>query len=424
MSVPVLPREINYTARPAPLPVGTTCTSVVTPSTNGAVFSDGAIVQFDLVSRGYLQPSSLYIRYKMNTTSAIGAIIKAVPCYTIMSRLETIIGSSTVESISNYGQLCNMLINCKMNNSTKAGLASSFAIGTNTQAFTNDNVNSRTLILNETTSVACPLGCMLSNCETLYPLKYSPAVRIQITLDTIANIFAGAIIPTAFNISNVELCYDVIDFGAEVDASVLAMADASGKIMIKSQSYASSGQNITAGSVGSLEYVFNYRLASIKSLFSIFGATHATAVNKSFDSLDVTSGNGAYGFFVAGAPYPNRMLSTLNAKASILMELSQAFGPAHDILSSQFAITPTGFNAINTSTTTATAPGTFYLGVNTERLSSNGVLLSGVSSQSSPISLRIDINSATTNQQVLNVVALYDAIIEVDMVNKQVTIMQ
>jgi hypothetical protein len=52
------------------------------------------------------------------------------------------------------------------------------------------------------------------------------------------------------------------------------------------------------------------------------------------------------------------------------------------------------------------------------------VLLSGVSSQNSPISVRIDINTTTTNSQVLNLVALFDAIIELDVANKQVQILQ
>jgi hypothetical protein len=93
-------------------------------------------------------------------------------------------------------------------------------------------------------------------------------------------------------------------------------------------------------------------------------------------------------------------------------------------LTTNFAITPVNFAYTNTATTTNVAPGMFFVGVNTERLSSNAVMLSGISSQNSPISLRIDLGTATTNAQTLQVIALFDAIIEVDIANKQVAVLQ
>ena len=429
----VLPKEIAYvSSKPASLPKGTSCISAVVAPSNGNTFNETGQIIFDLPSRGYLVPESVYIRYRLNVTTAATSttVVRGTPVYQPFQRLETIIGSQTVESITNYNQLAHMMVNCRMNIAQKVGYSSALGIGTAASAFTFSDVNGRTLPDNAATSysVSAPLASLLSNCDHLFPLKFSPAVRIQLTLDAIANIFsitAGSLPASAtFFLSNVELCFDMIEFSPEVDNAVASMVDERGKIMIKSQSYLSSGQTVAAASQGSLEFIYNLRLASIKSLFLYPSGTHATSVNKFIDGLDVTSSNGAYQFYVASLPYPPRPLSTALQKNCILTELSAAFGPAHDLLTTNFAITPVNFAYTNTATTTNAAPGMFWVGVNTERLSSNHVMLSGISSQNSPISLRVDLNTATTNAQVLQVIALFDAIMEIDVANKQVAVLQ
>jgi hypothetical protein len=69
--------------------------------------------------------------------------------------------------------------------------------------------------------------------------------------------------------------------------------------------------------------------------------------------------------------------------------------------------------AIGATPTTITNPGKFYFGVNTEKLTTNGVLLSGISTQSAPISLRLQLGTATTYGYNVSVFALYDALIGV-----------
>jgi hypothetical protein len=106
------------------------------------------------------------------------------------------------------------------------------------------------------------------------------------------------------------------------------------------------------------------------------------------------------------------------------MELGNAFGPAHDLLTSQFGIVPVNWSYATNGTTTIQAPAMFYVGTNTERLSSNAIMLSGVSSQNSPISVRLDLGTATAAALTLQLVALYDAVFEIDISNKQVAILQ
>jgi hypothetical protein len=424
-----LPKEINY-SKTSSLPKGTSALSCVVSPANGATFGESQQIQFNLPSRSYMVPESIYLRYKINFAgqTADADVKGAFPAFTPFQRLETLIGSSVVESISNWHQLASMLMTCKVNYGQKAGLAYQMGVGltAGTTAFTFDNMNGHDLIVtSDTYYCAIPVNCLFANADRLIPLKYMAASTIQFTTETIANMcYAGTTLPTSVTLSNLELCFDLIDFNSEVDDAIASMVDDRGKLMIKSQSYLSSGQTTTAVSSGSLEYIYSMRLASIKSLYLILSGTHANSINKIFDSLDITTGNGSYQFFVASNPYPSRAISTVLNKAGVMAELSNAFGPAHDLSTTNFSITPAEFLKTNNSTTTIVQPAKFFVGTNTERLSTNAVLLSGVSSQNSPISVRIDINTATTNAQVLNLVAQFDAIIELDVMTKQVQILQ
>ena len=439
MSSTVLPKEINYT-QPASLPEGTQCTSIVASPINGQTFTSSSIIQFDLVQRGYLVPESMYLRYKLTTTLPAAAdatmAIRGTPAYSFFSRLETIVGSQVVESIQNYNQLSNMLVNCRMNYAQKVGLANSLGYSSSAAAttyafdFSTNCPNGLSFATSTAANgiganifLAAPLGNILSNCDNLVPLKYMPSCRIQLTLDTAANIYRSAA-ATVFSLSNLELCYDVIEFNPMVDQAISSRG--SGMLTIKSQSYLSSGVTLPAASSGSLEFLFNQRLASIKSLFThLSGTAAAVSINLAFDSVDCTgTAGGDYQWFVSGIPYPPRPISTVQNKAAASMELSGAFGPAHDLLTSNFSINPTEFNSGNTTVTTIQQMGKFYLGTNIEKLSTNDALLTGISSQGSPISFRVSIGTATTNAQVIQLICLYDCLLQVDMNQRTLVVMQ
>ena len=94
------------------------------------------------------------------------------------------------------------------------------------------------------------------------------------------------------------------------------------------------------------------------------------------------------------------------------MELKKAVGALHSD-NYNTSINTVEFSSVDATVTTGIAPGKFWFGVNCEKLSSNGALLTGVSTQSSPISLRISTSSAPTQNYSVNLVALYDALIVV-----------
>ena len=421
MSASALPTQLNYADRPSSLPDGTSMLSAVIAPSNGADFKENSIVQFDLPARDYLVPSSMYIRYKCEVKSTAVAHMRGIPVYTPFIRSECVIGSQIVESIADYGVVCNTLVNTKLNHATKAGMAYGFGLVGHTDEITNDNLDGRVLegTTGETWSMAAPLGNLLSNSEMLIPLGMMGGTRVQLTLDTISNMFSNGNDVTEIKLSQVELCIDLVSFGGEVDAIVGSMADEEGNIIIKSQSYNTTTQTPPLFA-GTQEMVFNQRLSSIKSIVALMGRSKA-GCNGKYDSVDI-SNKGNYQFTIASVPYPPRPLNA-DCKAGIFMEMSNAWGVAHDLNSSQNSISPFAYSAlVDGPDTGVSSPGKFIVAVNTERLSTSA-LLTGVSSQLSPITFRIfRAGDPYVESSSITLVTLFDALIIVNVASRQVSV--
>lgn len=428
----ILPREIDYSSKLNSLPSNTSCLSAVVAPSNGAKFEQagGEIIAFDLPARGFMVPGSLYLRYKNTIVNATTAdTMLGIPFATPFSRLEVLIGSQTVESLQQYNQLYNMIVNTKLNHAQKAGMSIGFGLlDSGATGISYDNLNGRTIPQAGTNfTVAAPLGCILSNCQTLVPLCMMPQTRIQLTTDSIKNMFSGAATTgvttvTGYTLTNLELCCDIIDFGPDVENMCRSMADESGNIIIKSQSFSSSSQNIAAGTSGQVEFVYNQRISSIKSIFALLSPPTGS---KLFGSKDITKGTGDYQFLIASQPYPPRPLSALSSKAGMLMELLGAWGPSHDMTSNNCHITPAEWNRVDAAADTAIVPGKFIVGCNVEKLSTSTSLLTGVSSQLSPISLRINMGTGSnTDVTQATLITCFDALLQVNVETRQATVKQ
>lgn len=429
-----LPKEVNYMDK-SELPKGTTSqTIVITPQTGNLTYNaSGQLIQFNLPIRGYMLPSSLYLRYKMSiaTTGTFGAtscVNGSFPAYSPFLRMETLIGSNVVESISNYNMLNQMIMTCKTNYGRKFGVAAMMGVGSGANtAFTTVNCNAYTPTAGtapEDIFVAIPVNCLFGNADKLVPLKFMPATSLNFYLDAVGNFCSGgANAPTTIGLSNCELCFDIIEFGSDVDGAVLSMVDERGKLVLKSQSYMVSQQNVAAGITGTNEYIYSMRLASIKSLFLNIGGVAITSINKTFDSFDVTSRTGSYQFFIAGTPYPSREISTILNRGAVLAELAMAIDGTSDPSQANFSITPAEFKQASGDTTTALIPAKFYVGTNVERLPSSA-MLTGISSQLSPISVRLVNSTASAAAHTMALIAHYDVLIEIDPINRQAVVLQ
>ena len=84
------------------------------------------------------------------------------------------------------------------------------------------------------------------------------------------------------------------------------------------------------------------------------------------------------------------------------------------------------FNRVAGVATTVAEPAKFWVGINMELLpDSKNSLLTGVSTQNTPISVRMNIQTATAGvSSSVTLISLYDALIEINPNDRQATVRQ
>jgi hypothetical protein len=272
-----------------------------------------------------------------------------------------------------------------------------------------------------------PLHCSLSYAEKLVPLFLLNGIRLQFTMDTLANMCsnlsgdsAGAL--TGFTITNFEVCYNCVDLGAAAQAEVVRMNP---KIKIKSQSWSTSVAPVASATSGSVNLVYNQRFASVKSAYLNMGGSSASiSANKNMDSFDITSSNGDYQLNIGGVNYPQKALSTINNKAGILQELRRSM---NTIFGSNVAMSINSVEFAKSSSIASSydVPAKFWVGVNLQKLSiAQKAFFTGVSTQSSPITAIINVGTATSQLHNVMLILNYDLIYEIDPMTKQVVVIQ
>tara|TARA_R110000803_G_scaffold37232_1_gene80213 strand:- start:653 stop:1786 length:1134 start_codon:yes stop_codon:yes gene_type:complete len=371
----------------------------------------------------------MYIRGKVavvGTSNAAEMFQRGIPAYSLWSKSAVIVGSQVVEQINGYGRLATALVDLKLSPAGKSGMSPAFALTNETDAQTlNTRINGRLSdsVNADSYSFAAPLPNLLSLSEKLLPAEYMPSMRIELTLDILTNIFAQAATNSSadsLTISNLELVYTEVQFGGDFAPTLMSLADSNGDVLIKSQSYQTATQTL-AGIAGTQTLTYNQRLSSVKSVLAYFDGVGSGRLNGIYDAVDVTRGEGgaggSYQFQIGGVYYPQVALDTARCRAGVFAELSNAFSPSHDYYSGQMAISPLEWSRDENSTTSQTSPGKFFIGVNTERLDTNGVMLSGVSTALVPISLNVRCDTAPS-ATLAHLVTLFDAIIQVNLVNK------
>lgn len=424
MSV-VLPQSIDYTKSHPALPDTTNMLNIAAAPSNGNSFTQNNQIMIDLVQRGFLIPESMYFSYQIDVAGATAGTTYVInnPAYQPIARLDTVIGSSSYDTIQNYNTVMGSLLsNTQLSVAEKYGCQSMYGWGGDISGVQLENLDGRLLgSATESYTVAAPLVCLLSNAEKLIPLFALPQIRVIFTLDSIANIYGSANLPTSYTITNFQFRYKVLDFGGNIEDMVAKMSP-DGKFYIKSQSFACSSQTLPANSQGYQELIFNTRLASIKSLFAVNGSGKA---NKQFESFDLTKGQGDYSFNIGGVMYPSIPLSSKTNRAGILAELKSAVGSIY-ARNNAFSINTAEFKMNENDSSFYNVPAKFFVGTSVEKLDSqSNAILSGVSSQNSPISYRINLGGATTSaNSTVSLIINYDALLEVDVVNRQCTVKQ
>ena len=416
-----LPNSVNYSTPIPSLPDNATKYSVALQPVNGSSFlAGGQQIIFQFANRGFLIPDSVYLRYKCAIVNgATASAMLGTPVYTPFQRLETQFGSVTVDSINNYNQVANVLVNTTMDIAQKYGQQSAYGWGTsdNTAVPSIEQFDGRytNAAGTDTFYVSAPLPCLMTNCDKLLPLFAMPTISLILTTDALNNMFLNTTSIASITLSNVELCYDFIDMGSEIEAVCRGMGPT---IYIKSQSFSQSAVSIPVNSNGSQSIVFNQRYASVKAAF----VTFSSAVNnKAYDAVDITNNSGNYSLTVSGVQYPQKYLDAANNKAGILQELRRCVGSLYDTGNSM-SINMLEWGQIDTvANVNNYVPGKFILGFNLEKLHTNA-LLTGISTNNSNLCVNINQSVQTSFVHQCNLILGFDALIEIDMVNRQASI--
>lgn len=417
-----LPNQLDYSQSISELPECTNYEVTLVPSTGAGSYNPGSVIKFDFQQRGFIDPSSIVIRYKYTITAAVNAEMIATPAYTPFLRLETLIGSQVVESINQYNQVAGFVyVNTQMDVAMKYGQQSALGYYNNTAVPSLEFLDGRVCILNETGTFSAPLIGLLSSSAKLIPAFAMPQISVQLTMDSIANMFTTTVVPTGFVISNIELCYNMLDFGRDIEQAVLAMP----KVYLKCWSFSNSSTSVANNQTGSISLVYNQKYASVKAAYIVNTGTGATSLNKWGDSYDITSSNGDYSLMIAGQTYPQRPLSTFNNKTYVLQELRRASGNIND-KNNNMAINAIEFNVVGAGATTYNTPAKFIIGIPLEKLHipSDKAILTGVSTNNSNITVNINTSTATAQAHTINLILNYDAIIEVDTATRDARVRQ
>jgi hypothetical protein len=419
-----LPNQLNYSQTISELPECQNYEVCLTPATGATTYAPGGVIRFDFQNRGFIDPKSITLRYKYSATSLANAEMIATPAYTPFLRLETLIGSQVVESINQYNQVAGFLyMNTNFDVAMKLGQQSALGyLNNSTTPVTNEATDGRLLVnANESGTFSAPLVGLLFSSSKLVPAFAMPQISVQLTIDSIANMFTTTVVPTGFVLSNVELCYNMLDFGRSVESAILAMP----KLFLKCNSYSNSSASVANATNGSISLVYNQKYASVKAAYVLPTGTAAGSLNKWADSFDMTQENGEYSIVIAGVSYPQRPLSTLNNKTYVLQELRRASGNLDD-KNNNLAINSVEFYRTLATGTTYQIPAKFIIGIPLEKLhiDNEKAILSGVSTNNSNITVNISTATATAQAHTVNLILNYDAIIEVDTMSRDARVRQ
>ena len=281
-------------------------------------------------------------------------------------------------------------------------------------------------------SLAAPLvGSFLHGADKLIPLGAMAPIRIQLTLDSIANIATVAANVTDFEIVNPEICFSNIDFGPTAEASIINVAP---KIYLKTQGYANASQGLAASTSGFQTLVFNHRYQSIENVFFLSTSSAvAKAINTwgdSFNPLGTSATvNASIQLQLDNKVYPQLPINNATGGLSSILQYNrECVGQIFDQRNTM-CIFNVNFNqyAGDSTISTVDAPAKHIISFPLARLNAPSPyasvsLMSGVDCKGTPINVLLNIGTAFNSAMVFNLIAQYTQLIEIDTMTKQVLV--
>lgn len=425
-----LPSSLDYKKLPQ-LPDGVSSTLMSVQSTNGITFTPSQVIQFDLPSRAglFIDGKSVFLRYKVTYTSgATAGVIRRKPVFTNFARLDEFVGSINVNSVYNFNQVANMWVDTNCNWADIYGQQTSYGLTQTVAVSDLDGVTLPTAPGANDFYLSAPLVCsFLTGADKLLPTGLMAPIRIQLTIDSIANIAVAAANVTAITISQPELCFCAVDMGIAVENMVRSMGD---KIYIKTQGWANASQSLAAGGAGFNTLAYNHRYESIENLYFLSCTSDVAkglnAWGDSFNPMGLNGVNGSIQAQIGQAVYPQLPINNATGGlTSILQYLRETVGIITDQRNTM-SIFNANFNQFANGATASTAdiPAKCIIGFPLARVNQTSPyqqssLMSGVSAASMPINVLLNVGSAFNSAMNFFLIAQYTALLELDLVSGQ-----
>ena len=129
-------------------------------------------------------------------------------------------------------------------------------------------------------------------------------------------------------------------------------------------------------------------------------------------------------FKIGNINYPQKALSTITNRSGILQELRRSMNTIFGSNVSM-SINSLEYAYVSASMTSVPIPAKFWVGVCLQKLTiPQKAFFTGISTQNSPITVLINIGTATSQAHNVMLILNYDAIIEIDTSTKQCILIQ
>lgn len=247
------------------------------PSSNGTSFNMNQTIDIDLpanVRNTYLDFASSYMSLQLTNTDAEAISLNGQGVYSIIKKVEIIVGSQTLASIDNYNQLVDMLLDQDVSEDYKIN-SGKILMGTSGTKFNGESVTN-----GQTRQYCFPLiGNVLYNTNKYIPLFSAEKIRLKITLDSAAIAFRGHtdLTDSLVAISQVEF----VAYQVQVDESVQMQIDemTGGLYEILGDNYAHTGGTMVQ-SATSANVVTGFSYGSLNRVLVAFNPTACRTVTR------------------------------------------------------------------------------------------------------------------------------------------------
>ena len=410
------------------------------PALNKATFSGGDSMIFEIPcgrKGSWLDQSQSYLKFSVqcqtNGACTIGGtgVYLENSAYGFIQRLDVLNSSNTLESINEYGQLANFLIDTSLTRSDKYGMSP--LIGTNailrtsttTVAAASDNVittyggdRSGQSLASETSYAASipytfslPVlsGIIGINASKMLPIGQLMApIRCEFILasndDAIYYGTAGA--GATWQLINVELCCCFVEIQ---DDSLSPQLQQGEQEYISTMTYKQSSTFLPKASSGEVTCLIPFRCASLSAIYARFrnqtGAVQGANATAGYRKSSSVNPNFAQAYFrIGGSMYPPKPINLISSSSGTgsegyaeLMKSFHALGSAScngSIGFNQYNVASTATKGWNACATTVAKSGTvvdtyanaFAIGLELQSFSNrNDTIMSGVSTLNSQI---------------------------------------